>query len=286
MIAIDKLISESKCASLTEQEEIRLFNIYIDKQEGWKEARDSIIESCLLYVIKCAHSYSSDPNRLEDLVSEGLVGLLESFDRYELNKGARFLTYASFAVKGKMLKFLYKNYFGTAFSIPINISSKVTLIKIFIEKIEEETGNPPDRRAIADKFDLDEISLNVYLDLLNFNAFSLNSQTNNEIKNYGQKNQEIEDSETHNPYLDLEKKDTAQILKDIISNLPERQRIIINKRFGFTNGDVVKLCQIGEELFLTKQRVSQIEFEALEVIRKELEKIQSKSKSKFYLQAS
>lgn len=119
MMTIDKLISESKCASLTEEEEMRLFNIYIDKREGWKEARDSIIESCLLYVIKCAHSYSSDPNRLEDLVSEGLVGLLESFDRYESSKGARFLTYASFAIKGKMLKFLYKNYFGTAFQFQL-----------------------------------------------------------------------------------------------------------------------------------------------------------------------
>lgn len=278
MTSINKLISESKSTSLTEQEEIRLFKIYINKEEGWKEAKDSIIESCLLYVVKCAHSYSSDPNRLEDLVSEGVVGLLESFDRYQLNQGARFLTYSSFAIKGKMLKFLSKNYFGTAFSIPFNISSKVSAIKYFIQKTEEETGNPPDRQGIADKFDLDEISLNIYLDLLNFHTFSLNSQTNNEIKNYGKKDQEIEDLETYNPYLDLEKKDTAQILRDIIANLPERQKIIINKRFGFIDGDVAKLCQIGEELFLTKQRVSQIEFEALDVIRKEIKKIQSKSK--------
>jgi len=266
MTSIDKLISESKTAFLSEEEEIRLFNIYINKEKGWEEAKDSIIESCLLYVVKCAHSYSSDPNRLEDLVGEGILGLIESLDRYNLNQGARFLTYCSFAVKGKMLKFLYKNHFGTGFSIPFHISSKVSAIKYFIEKTEHETGNSPTRQAIAEKFDLDEISLHIYLDLLDFNAFSLNFH------------QEIEDLDTNSPYLDLEKKDTAQILRDIVANLPERQKTIINKRFGLIDGDFKKLCQIGDELFLTKQRVSQIEFEALDVIRKEIKKIQSKPK--------
>ena len=72
------------------------------------------------------------------------------------------------------------------------------------------------------------------------------------------------------------------MLRVIISNLPERQRIIINNRFGFIDGEVKKLCRIGEELALTKQRVSQLEGEALEAIRKEIKKIQLKSNLALY----
>ena len=94
--------------------------------------------------------------------------------------------------------------------------------------------------------------------------------------------QDFEDSEAVTPDLNLENKDTAEMLRTIISNLPERQRLIINKRFGFIDGDSKKLSQIGEELALSKQRVNQIEIEALDVIRKEMAKLQYKSNIALY----
>jgi RNA polymerase sigma factor (sigma-70 family) len=278
MTNVEKLISESRCASLTEEEEIRLFTIYINKASGWQEARDCIIESCLLYVAKCAYGYSIDSNKIDDLFSEGVLGLLESIDRFQLNKGARFLTFASFSVKGKMSSFICRNYYSRVFSIPRNISSKVSNIKYFIEKIETETGEAPDKDAISKQFNFDEASINLCLDLLGYRVFSLNSKPDDEDKNF----QDFEDSEAVTPDLNLENKDTAEMLRTIISNLPERQRLIINKRFGFIDGDSKKLSQIGEELALSKQRVNQIEIEALDVIRKEMGKLQYKSNIALY----
>ena len=278
MTNIDKLISESRCTFMTQEEEVRLFTIYINKLDDWEEARDSIVESCLLYVVKCAHGYSSDWNQIEDLVGEGIIGLLASVDRFELDQGTRFLTFASFNIKGRMVKFLSKNSFSRAFLIPPNVSYKILNVKDFIQKTQSETGEPPDEQTIAKHFDFDEQTLALYLNLINLQTFSLNSQPDDENKNP----KEFIDSEGYTPYLSLEKQDTAEMLRVIISNLPERQRIIINNRFGFIDGEVKKLCRIGEELALTKQRVSQLEGEALEAIRKEIKKIQLKSNLALY----
>jgi RNA polymerase sigma factor (sigma-70 family) len=265
---IDKLISESKSDSLTQEEEIRLFTIYINRHQGWQEAKDTIAESCLLYVVKCAHGYSGYLSNLEDLVCEGTLGLLEAIDRFELNQGARFLTFASFSIKGRMLKFLAKASFCSALSVPVD-ASKITLnIKSFIEKTEIQTGETPSKAVIAKHFDFDEHTLNYYLSLLDIKTFSLNSSYDDSSNNVI----EIEDTNVVLPSATIQNDETKEILEGIISKLPKRQRIIINKRFGFDNNERQCLSEIGEELALTKQRVAQIEAEALETIRKEIKK--------------
>lgn len=269
---IDKLISESKSTSLTQEEENRLFTIYINRQEGWQEARDAIAESCLLYVVKCAHGYSAYVNNLEDLVCEGITGLLEAIDRFKLDQGAKFLTFASFSIKGKMLRFLAKSSFSSAISVPIDTSKIALNIKSFIEKTEIQTGEPPSKAAIAKHFNLDLNTLSYYLSLLEIKTFSLNHSYDDSNVSFI----EIQDTEVVLPHVAMEQNETKQIIENIISKLPKRQRIIINKRFGFNNNERECFSSIGEELALTKQRVAQIEAEALETIRKEIKKSEIK----------
>ena len=72
----------------------------------------------------------------------------------------------------------------------------------------------------------------------------------------------------------MEKKESKSILNKIICNLPLKQKIVITKRFGLDNSERECLESIGKELAITKQRVSQIEIEALETIRKEIKKFE------------
>lgn len=267
---IDKFISEIKSEPLSPEEELRLFTIYQNKQQGWQEAKDTVINSCLLYVVKCANSYQPNQNKIEDLISEGVLGLLDAFEKFELNNGARFLTFATFSIRGKMLRYLSRSCFNSAFSVPPEIAKMTSNIKKYIEEWEHKHKQTPSRNQIAIHFDIDDCALSHAYALIKAKSFSLDYGFDDDLN----KAIEIEDTNIIDASLDLQRKESKTILEKIISNLPLKQKIVITKRFGLDNSERENLESIGEQLALTKQRVAQIEKEALETIKKEIKKFE------------
>lgn len=265
---IDRLVSEVNSDSLSQEEERRLFHIYLNRLEGWPEAKDLIIHSCLLYVVKCANSYNPNLNKVEDLVSEGLLGLLDAIDKFELDNGARFLTFANFSIRGKMLRHLSRSSFNSAFSVPPDIAKMALNIKNYIEEYENQNKETPSKKQVKIRFDIDDCNLSYYYTLIRAKTFSLDSSTD-DLNNL---TIELEDSKATTAYFDLQKKESKTILEEIISNLPLKQKVVITKRFGFDNTERQDLASIGEELALSKQRVAQIEAEAMKTIKREISK--------------
>jgi RNA polymerase nonessential primary-like sigma factor len=265
---IDKFISEIKSEPLSPEEELRLFTIYQNRQQGWQEAKDTIINSCLLYVVKCANSYQPNQNKIEDLISEGVLGLLDAFEKFELNNRARFLTFATFSIRGKMLRYLSRSCFNPAFSVPPEIAKMASNIKKYIEEWEEKHKQTPSKNQIKIHFGIDDNILSHTYALIRAKSFSLDYGFNDDSN----KPIEIEDANIVDASLDFQRKESRTILEEIISNLPLKQKLVITKRFGLDNTERKDLASIGEELALTKQRVAQIEIEALKTIKREIKK--------------
>ena len=102
-------ISEITNNILSPTEELRLAQIYKDRGPEWEDARDAVIKSNLLYVVKVAFEYSQDPVRVVDLISEGNIGLLDSLSRFDPSLGIKLMTFANKEIRGRMIKFILKN---------------------------------------------------------------------------------------------------------------------------------------------------------------------------------
>ena len=262
-----KLISEIEHKPLSVEEEKRLFKIYQNREEGWLEAKDIIVHSCLLFIVKSANYYCSNPEKIEDLISEGVLGLMEAMDKFDNNKEIRFLTFANYSIRGKIFKFLSKTRYN-AFYVSQDVGRLVSKIKNYIELFSNKNECSPNKEQIMKEFNLDDLTAVYLLELVNIKDLSLDYSFSDDCSISIQ----IEDKTAAAPDLVLNRKDSQAILEKIISNLPLKQKIVISKRFGFNNEQRKDFASIGEELALTKQRVAQIEIEALKAIKKEIKK--------------
>jgi RNA polymerase nonessential primary-like sigma factor len=262
-----KLISEIESKSLPIEEEKRLFKIYQNQEEGWFEAKNTIVHSCLLFVIKCANDCCSNPEKIEDLISEGVMGLMEAMDKFDNGKDVRFLTFASYSIRGKIFKYLSKTKYN-AFYVSQDTGRLVGKIKNYIDNFQSKNEYAPSREQIMKQFDLDDLAVAYFLELINVKDFSLDCCTFEDSL----VSRQFEDKAAIIPDNALNKKESQIILEKIVDNLPLKQKIVISKRFGFNDGERKDLASIGEELALTKQRVAQIEIQALKTIKREIKK--------------
>ena len=203
------------------------------------------------------------------MISEGALGLLDALDKFEMNQGTRFLTFANFSIRGKMLRYLGRSSFNYAFTVPAEIAKIANSIKKYSEEWEDKHKCTPSRSQILNHFKIDDYTLSYYYILIGAKSFSLDQGA---FDNEQNETCDIEDVNVISASFSIEKKESKNILEKIIFNLPLKQKLVIIKRFGLDNGERQNLESIGEQLALTKQRVAQIEKEALDTIRKEIKK--------------
>lgn len=264
-------ISEIKDKILSPEEEVRLIKVYQSKSHGWQEAQDSVIKSNLMYVVKVAFEYSKDQNRINDLISEGNCALLESLERFNPDKGVKFITYANYEIRGRMGKIFINDSRLSYLEIPNKARSTINKIAKHLDDVKINLGETPSVKEIADKFEVKEITASTYLEALNFKNFSLDDSfdcsTSDSFASL------IKDDSNQGPDEDLNFKQQSSILKSIISNLPIKQQFVITKRFGFDGDAPQNLEAIGDQMRLTRERIRQLEASALKLIRKELERL-------------
>jgi len=271
---LDIYLSEIKNCIVSPEEEFKLINIYQKRLPDWEQAQEAVIKSNLLFVVHSAFEMSNDQHKVLELISEGNLSLLESLDKFDSSRGCRFLTYASFDIKGRMLKHLAKNNYFSALKISLKNIELASKAKNFIENYRLENNINPSAKEIARHCEIEESKALLISELAQSKIQSIqiliDFQDNEKLS-------EIKDESSVTPDSEVNLLQVSSILNKIIFDLPLRQRIIINKRFGLNGESETDLATIGEELNLTKERIRQIESSVLKVLRKELEKFGSKS---------
>jgi RNA polymerase sigma factor (sigma-70 family) len=266
---VNKLISEIESEPLSQEEEKKLINIYQNKLDGWFEAKTKVIHSCLLYVVKCANEYSIRQDKVEDLISEGSIGLMEALDKFDQSRDIRFLTFASYSIKGRMLKYLAKIYFNTL-HVPQDVVRLAIKVKNYIQEYEFQHLCAPEKQELKDHFNIDDFNLGCILTLIESKSLSLDYKNDCGAELYA----ELKDDAIISPDAAADSSEVSKIVENIIAQLPKKHRFVINNRYGFNNVERKDLASIGEYLSLSKQRVAQIEFEAIKMIKREIKKKQ------------
>lgn len=240
---------------LTREEEI---DITKRVKEGNVEARAILIKSNLRFVITIARQYENTGLTLEDLISEGNIGLIMAVDRFEPERGFYFISYAVYWIRQSILKAI--NEKSKIIRLPLNKTLDLMYIDKVIHRLYYKTGEKPSIEKIALELNKTPSEIS-YIMLLNSGHISIENSMDTEDGNNNLADF-LEDKKIKNVEIDIIDKELTDELHRVMDGLTETEKKIIEARYGL-NQTKKTLKEVAHEYNLTQERIRQIEKKAL-----------------------
>lgn len=239
-------------------------------KEGDLEAKNKLIVCNLRLVISVAKNYMNKGLNFIDLISEGNFGLIRAIDKFDVNKGFRFSTYAVWWIKQSITKAVMSK--GREIRIPsykYDLLNKIN--KIVVEELMN-TGDYPSNELIAEKLGISpEKVASIMVEFQEVVSLSTSVGDNIYLEDI------ILNEESESLENDIINEISKKKIHEILGNLEERERDILKRRYGLDGYDIHTLEQVGEAFNITRERVRQIEKKTLEKLRKKYDKELSNS---------
>ena len=245
---------------LTPEEELSLAK---RAQKGDELARKRMIEANLRFVVNVAKKYQNQGMPLIDLINEGNIGLMTALDKFDPDKGYHFISYAVWWIRQSVMKAI--NEKSRAVRLPLNRTNELLQIqKAQRSLMKDLSTDDPTMEEIGTLtgFEPEHVSnlLSISRDLISLDAPVFNDGSASNIGDF------IED-ETQNPEQSLMDASLKEDVRSLLATLSDKEREIIELRFGLEGKTPMSLKEIGELYNLTKERIRQIEKKALERLR-------------------
>lgn len=230
---------------------------------GDEGAKNHLVNANLRFVVTVAKKYQNQGLPLSDLISEGNVGLMNAIERYDVEKGYHFISYAVWWIRQAILKALYEK--TRMIRLPLNRVYDLSKIQKTRRRLEGDNGESPDLRAIAKELDMDEDTI---ADLLNMSRdhLSLDSPVREE-KDADLLGDFIEDDNQKGPESEVMDLSLTEEIEKALTTLTEREADVIRQRFGLSGKKPLSLQEIGDRYNLSKERIRQIEKKALKKLQ-------------------
>jgi len=245
---------------LTPEEELPLAK---RAQKGDEFARKRMIEANLRFVVNVAKKYQNQGMPLIDLINEGNIGLMTALDKFDPDKGYHFISYAVWWIRQSVMKAI--NEKSRAVRLPLNRTNELLQIqKAQRSLMKDLSTDDPTMEDIGTLtgFEPEHVSnlLSISRDLISLDAPVFNDGSTSNIGDF------IED-ESQNPEQSLMDASLKEDVRSLLATLSDKEREIIELRFGLEGKTPMSLKEIGELYNLTKERIRQIEKKALERLR-------------------
>lgn len=199
---------------------------------------------------------------LDDLISSGVIGLMDAIEKYDPSRDNKFKTYAEFRIRGAILDELRSQDW-----VPRSVRDKAKMLDRSIIELEAKLGRSPDDQEVAEKLGL---TMDDFYDLVNqvrpVSVLSIDDQ--NTFSNVDKKSimSILEGCKINNPFSQLNMKTIKGIVTKAIEDLPERQRLVLSLYYY----EDLNLKEIGRVLRVTESRVSQLHAQAITRLRTKL----------------
>jgi RNA polymerase primary sigma factor len=239
----------------------------LDGQAGSSSASERIILCNLRLAVSIARDYTGLGLTLEDLVSEGSVGLMKAAAKFDPFHRVRFATYASFWVRHTILRALYNQ--NRVIRLPAHVVARLLKVKQVLERMTAELGREPNRDELAAETGLRTTQIT---DLLAASAVPLSLHAPHGEED-GTLEDFIADEYAVNPALRQEDHDQSQELHRLLKSrllLTKREQIILTTHFGIDTDEEESFESIGTRLGLTSERVRQLHNQGLAKLRRKL----------------
>ena len=249
----------SKIPLLSKEEEEKLARLAAN---GDVAARDKLVNANLRFVISIAQKYRGQGLPLEDLISEGNLGLLTAVERFDVEKGYRFITYAVWWIRQSITKAIGEK--GRMIRLPISKKSELSQIDRSMKEIPDETAEAKDNEVakIARLLKM-PVEKTKYLIRVKQDVLSLEEPILASYDDSLTRKDTIADECSRTPGEVMERDDLKRELDSIIDSLGKRSAEIIRGRYGLGNSGVKTLQELGERFNLSRERVRQLEKRAL-----------------------
>ncbi len=251
----------NKIPMLSYEEE---YELALKAKAGDKKARERIINANLRFVVSVAKKFKGQGLPLSDLINEGNIGLINAIDKFEPEKGYHFISYAVWWIRQSIMKAISEK--GRAVRLPLNRANELVTIqkaeRALIDKMN--TAEP----SIEDLSDATGISSGTIKDLLSVSAdmISFDSPLKRSEDGDSTFGDFIED-ESKGPEEQVIDGSLKRNVRSLLSVLSDKERNIIEMRYGFNGNKPMSLKEIGDSYNLTKERIRQIEKRALEKLK-------------------
>ena len=229
-------------------------------KRGDKKSWDLFIRSNLRYVVSVANRYKGCGVSMVDLIHEGNIGLIEAAKRFDPERGVRFITYAVWWIRQAMVHAIASQ--GGAVHLSVKQAQKRLKVREMVREMEQATGEEPSLEDLAKA--MDELPEEVLMLKAAREALSLDAPLGDadsinhvDLLTDGNDNQ-AEDS--------LNRSAISNQLLSALTALPKREGDILRMRYGF-NGEPMTLQEIGERMNLSRERIRQLEKQALRRLR-------------------
>jgi RNA polymerase primary sigma factor len=258
--SIEKYLEEiGGYSPLAPEEEVDLARLI---RKGNARALDKLVKANLRFVISVAKEYQGQGLPLQDLISEGNLGLIKAAQRFDETRGFKFISYAVWWIRQSILQALAEQ--SRVVRLPLNRVGAINKVGRALEELEKKYGREPSMEEIADKMEMTAYEV---ADVLKTSARHL-SLDEPFKEDEGNSLLDILESDRYAPPDDMLMQESLQVEIDkVLSTLKPREAEIIRLYFGLDGDRPLTLEEIGEHFKLTRERVRQIKEKALRRLR-------------------